>query len=196
MIARLRGTLASIDGDRVVLDVNGVGYDLAVPTRLAETLRVNHEVTLQVHTSVREDAISLFGFESPGDKSAFELLIGVSGIGPRIALAALSALSVPELARAIEANDLRALGTISGVGRKTAERIVLELRGKFAWAPAAATAGPVAPDDPLPLALAQLGYKRSEIELAVARLAEQGLAGAPLNERVAAALRGFAGAPR
>lgn len=198
MIARLSGKLVTVDGDAVILDVQGVGYAVSVPARLAETLRVDQPLVLWVHTAVREDAITLYGFESLADRGAFELVIGVSGIGPKIGLSLLSALAVPDLARAIEGNDLRALTAVSGVGRKTAERLVLELRGKLAWAPAVGgpTARPAAPDDPLALALAQLGYKKSEIDLAAARLADAGLAAAPLPERIAAALRGFSAGPR
>lgn len=198
MIARLAGTVAAIEGDTLVVDVHGVGYAVAVPTRLAAAARVDIAVVLWVHTAVREDAITLYGFALPADRAAFELLIGVTGVGPRIALSALSAMAVADLARAIEGNDLRALTAISGIGRKTAERLVLELRGKLAWTPGGTDPGPrpTAVDDPLALALAQLGYKKSEIDLAVARLADAGLGAAPLAERVAAALRGFAAGPR
>ena len=198
MIARLSGTLAAIEGDTLVVDVHGVGYAVSVPTRLAAAARIDTGVVLWVHTAVREDAITLYGFGTTGDRAAFELLIGVTGVGPRIALSALSALSVADLARAIEGNDLRALSAISGIGRKTAERLVLELRGKLAWTPGGADPAPrpAAVDDPLALALAQLGYKKSEIDLAVGRLADAGLGHAPLAERIAAALRGFATGPR
>jgi len=198
LIARLVGTVVAVEPDAIVVDVSGVGYAVSVPGRVAVGARLEGGIVLWVHTAVREDAITLYGFESTTDKAAFQTLIGVSGIGPKLALATLSALTVPDLARAVEGNDLRTLSGIPGVGRKTAERLVLELRGKLAWSPASAAtpAQAAAPDDPLPLALAQLGYKKSEIDMAVARLAEAGLAAAPLSERVAAALRTFAGSGR
>lgn len=190
MIARLRGTVAEIALDRLVIDVNGVGYDVQVPARTAEAARLDTALTLHVHTAVREDAIALYGFATASEKETFLLLTTVQQVGPRLALNALSALTVDAFARAVNTNDLRALTGISGVGKKTAERIVLELKGKLvASATAAAPAARVAPDDPLPLALAQLGYKKSEIDVVIAKLAERGLDKAPLQERLAESLR-------
>lgn len=189
MYARLRGTVAELGGDRIILDVNGVGYDVLVPERTLATLQVNQNVTLWIYTAVREDAIVLYGFESKGDKNAFELLISVSQVGPKIGLAALSALPVDALAHAINSNDLRTLSGISGVGKKTAERLVLELRGKII---AVAAASVTAPDDPLPLALGRLGYKPSEIDGVILKLQDRGMGAAPLQARLAEALRIFA----
>lgn len=197
MIARLRGEVAEPGADRLVLDVNGVGYELLVPARTAEAARPGATLTLHVHTSVREDAIVLFGFSTLAEKSAFEQLVAVNGVGPRTALSILSSLAPDALARAIEGNDLKTLTSVSGVGKKTAERLVLELRGKLAYAPASAASVAhvrATPEDPLPLALAQLGYKKSEIDLALAKLAEQGLAAGPLDARLQASLRYFSGA--
>lgn len=196
MIARLRGEVAEVAADRVVVDVHGVGYDVLVPGRTAVAAQLGAPITLHVHTAVREDAITLFGFTSPAERACFEQLLSVNGVGPRLALSALGALAPDALARAVNANDLKSLTGIPGVGKKTAERIVLELKGKLeGGAPAPAVAArPVAPDDPLPLALAQLGYKRSEIEPIVARLAADGLAEASPDARLAAALRIVAGA--
>lgn len=198
MIARLRGDVAEIGPDRLVLDVHGVGYEVLVPARTAEAARPGAAITLHVHTAVREDAITLYGFSSPAEKEAFELLTAVNQIGPRTALSILSALAVDALGRAIEGNDLKTLTACPGVGRKTAERLVLELRGKLSFAPASLPlpAPRAAPDDPLPLALAQLGYKKSEIDTALAKLAEQGLAAAALDARLQASLRYFAGGAR
>jgi Holliday junction DNA helicase RuvA len=195
MIARLRGEIAEVAADRVVLDVHGVGYDVLVPGRTAVTAHVGAPTVLHVHTAVREDAITLYGFETASERACFEQLLTVNGVGPRLALSALGALAPDALARAVNANDLKSLTGIPGVGKKTAERIVLELKGKLDGGAAAASvpARPVAPDDPLPLALAQLGYKRSEIETVVARLAADGLAEASTDARLAAALRIFAG---
>lgn len=194
MIARLRGTVAEIGPDHLVVDVQGVGYEVLVPGRTAKTAQEEAPVLLHVYTAVREDAITLYGFATPAEKATFEVLIGVNQVGPRMALGILGALPPADLARAVEGNDLRTLTGVPGVGKKTAERLVLELRGKLAWAPvpAAGVVTSTRPDDPLPLALAQLGYKKSEIDGVQARLAERGLADAPLPERLSAALALFA----
>jgi Holliday junction DNA helicase RuvA len=198
MIARLSGSVAEIAPDHLVIDVQGVGYEVFVTTRAAETARLDTPLTLHVHTALREDSLTLYGFTTAAEKATFLLLNTVQGVGARTALNALSALTVDALARPVNGNDLRALCTIPGVGKKTAERMVLELKGKLAFSAAAIpTSAPrAAPDDPLPLALAQLGYKKSEIDTALARLAERGLAAAPLNDRLAEALRIFSAGAR
>lgn len=197
MIARLSGTVADVQGDQLVLDVQGVGYAVGVPLRTAESVAEGDALALWVHTAVREDAITLYGFASRQEKLAFELLISVSQVGPRLGLNALSRFTAAGLAAAVEGNDLKALSSISGVGKKTAERIVLELRGKMALAPGAAPVPVTAParvaEDGFALALAQLGYKRAEIELAAERLKADGLDAAPLGERITAALRVLTG---
>lgn len=190
MIARLSGVVVEVGSDRVVVDVGGVGYEVLAPERSLALLRTDSPVVLQIHTAVREDAITLYGFASIGEKRAFEQLIGVSQIGPRTALGILSHLSVEALALAINSNDLRTLSGVPGIGKKTAERLVLELRGKLA---AMALAAASAPDDPLPLALGRLGYKPSEIDGVILKLQERGLGAAPLQARLAEALRIFAG---
>lgn len=189
MIAMLRGNVADTGTGRLVIDVNGVGYDVQVPGRTA--LTATGELTLWIYTSVREDAIQLFGFSSKTEKELFEALISVNQVGPRIGLNALDSLQPDALVRAINGGDLRVLSQISGVGKKTAERIVLELKGKLA-APVgtAPVAAPTAKaDDAFALALAQLGFKKSEIDAAAARISEEGLANAPVAERIASALR-------
>ena len=190
MIARLRGEVVERGPGRLVVDVGGVGYEVWVPTRVAEAAR--DAVTLSVHTAVREDAITLYGFGSFEEKAAFEQLIGVSGIGPKLALACLSGLTVEALARALNGNDLRTLSAVPGIGKKTAERLVLELKGKLVGGGGGeAAAAPVAAkqDDALPLALAQLGYKRAEIDVALAHLEELGKAKAELTERIQLSLK-------
>jgi Holliday junction DNA helicase RuvA len=193
MIARIRGEVVERGPGRLVVDVGGVGYELLVPARVAEGAR--EQVTLAVHTAVREDAITLFGFASAEEKHLFEQLLGVSGIGPRLGLACVSGLDPDAFARAVNAGDVRTLSQISGVGKKTAERIVLELKGKVTGGAAGVAAAPVAraADDALPLALAQLGYKRTEIDLALAHLAEAGKATAPLPERIQLSLKRLSG---
>jgi len=198
VIARLSGTVADVAGDQVVVDVQGVGYAVGVPLREAEALNDGDAVTLWVYTAVREDAITLYGFGTRADKAVFEQLISVSQVGPRLGLNALSKFTAQQLALAIESNDLKLLSSISGVGRKTAERLVLELRGKMAVGPTA-TAGVVAApapkvDDGFAIAMAQLGYKRSEIDLTAERLKADGMAEKPLGERITAALRVLSGA--
>jgi Holliday junction DNA helicase RuvA len=204
MIARLKGEVAELAEDRLCLDVQGVGYDVMVPGRLAQTARVGEALTLHVHTSVREDAISLYGFASAQEKVAFEKLVSINGIGPKLGLAALSAMTVEQLGNAIAGNDLRALSGVPGIGKKTAERIVLELRGKFAFVPAGAGAAaaavlPQAPtrspeEDAFVLALAQLGYKRTEIDTVRAQLSERGQDKGAVGERIRAALALLGGA--
>ncbi len=189
MIARLRGTVAEVVGDHLVLDVQGVGYDVLVPQRTAEAARRDGSLTLHVHTAVREDAITLYGFATLSDKELFERLISVSQVGPKMALGALSALTADALALAINQNDLRTLSSVPGIGKKTAERLVLELRGKLAIV----LPTTLPPDDPLPSALARLGYRAGEIEGALAKLQERGLGEAPLQTRLSECLRILSG---
>ncbi len=175
MIAFLRGRLAEKHPDRVVVDVAGVGYDVHVPLstfyRLPEPGDV---VALRIHTHVREDTLALYGFGTPFELQIFEKLIDVSGIGPRLALAVLSGIEPAELARAIQDGNIVRLTSIPGVGKKTAERIALELRDKLAPLvdsgeappPTAGFEGAALRDDLLS-ALVNLGYHRPLAEKAV-----------------------------
>ncbi len=172
MIAHLRGTILEKQPNRVVVDVGGVGYDVAVPLStfygLGET---GAGVALRVHTHVREDAITLFGFATALERDLFERLIGISGIGPKVGLAVLSGIEPAELIGAIEHGDLARLTAIPGVGKKTSERIVLELKDRLPKAHVvAAVAGtedvPVLRDDLLS-ALMNLGYHRPLAEKGV-----------------------------
>lgn len=197
MIARLSGTIADVAGDQLIVDVQGVGYAVGVPLRDADGLKDGDAITLWVYTAVREDAITLYGFRTREDKAVFELLISVSQIGPRLGLNALGRYTAQQLAVAVESNDLKLLSSITGVGKKTAERLVLELRGKMSVAPSAVT-GVISPappkvDDSFAVALAQLGYKRSEIDLASERIKADGHTDKPLGERITAALRILSG---
>lgn len=171
MIAFLRGRLHEKHPDRVIVDVNGVGYEVHVPLSsfygLAEP---GADVALQVHTHVREDAIALFGFGTTLERQLFERLIAVSGIGPRLALAVLSGIDPPELITAVQRGDVTRLTAIPGVGRKTSERIVLELKDRLArLAPAAQaeTAGGAGMREDMLSALLNLGYHRPAAEKAV-----------------------------
>jgi len=173
VIAHLRGSIHEKHPNRIVVDVNGVGYDVFVPLStfygLGET---GAPVALRIHTHVREDAFLLYGFATRLEQELFERLIGVSGIGPKVALAVLSGIEPQELIRAIERGDLARLTAIPGVGKKTSERIVLELKDRLPRAPvAAAAAGAASPDAPVMRddvvsALVNLGYHRPLAEKA------------------------------
>jgi Holliday junction DNA helicase RuvA len=202
VIARLTGLIAADDGDgTLVVDVAGVGYEVLAPLGTAGRLRAmapSGPATVFVHTHVREDAISLFGFATADDRAVFRTLISVSGIGPKIALAILSALSAADLARAIARKELARLTSISGVGKKTAERILLELRDKL---PQVADATPIQIDgkpakpatekssrDLLLGALTSMGYRPAEAERAADHVGDA-IDGQPLADSIREALR-------
>jgi holliday junction DNA helicase RuvA len=174
MIGRLRGTLLVAGPERALVDVAGVGYRLFVSLVTYSELEragVGNEVVLHVHTHQREDLLALFGFATERELELFERLITVSGIGPRLAQVVLSGLPADDLVQAIATGDLPRLTRIPGVGKKTAERMVVELRDKLrelalATEPAVATA---ASDEDLVAALENLGYKRVLAERAVAQ---------------------------
>jgi Holliday junction DNA helicase RuvA len=172
VIAYLRGRLLEKQPNRIVVDVGGVGYDVFVPLSTFYGLgEPGADVALRIHTHVREDAIALFGFSTPLEQELFERLIGVSGIGPKVGLAVLSGIEPQELMRAIERSDLARLTAIPGVGKKTSERIVLELKDRLPRVAVRAAAGEPPPadvkDDVLS-ALLNLGYHRPLAEQAVA----------------------------
>lgn len=174
MIARLSGTLLDKALQRLVVDVAGVGYEVLVPLSTYYAIGdTGAPVTLRIHTHVREEALQLFGFLTPLEIALFERLIGVNGIGPRLALAVLSGIEPPELVRAIRAADLARLTRIPGVGRKTAERLVVELKDRLpeVAGEAVAAAPEAAPGvrDDLLSALGNLGYQRAAAEKAVDR---------------------------
>ena len=174
MIAFLRGRILDKQPNRIVVDVNGVGYDVSVPLSTFYGLAdVGGEIALRVHTHVREDALALFGFATRLEQDLFERLIGVSGIGPKVGLAVLSGIEPMDLIRAIERGDLARLTAIPGVGKKTSERIVLELKDRLprvaaaAGEVSAAVAQPLLLRDDLLSALINLGYHRPLAEKAV-----------------------------
>jgi holliday junction DNA helicase RuvA len=175
VIAQLRGRILEKHPNRIVVDVGGVGYDVSVPLSTFYGLGdAGSDITLRIHTHVREDALALYGFRTVLEQDLFERLIGVSGIGPRVALGVLSGIEPLELMRAIEQADVARLTAIPGVGKKTSERIVLELKDRLPHVQiAAAAAGNVEPpsggvrDDVLS-ALVNLGYHRPLAERAVA----------------------------
>ena len=175
MIARLRGRLLEKQPNRIVVDVSGVGYDVAVPLSTFYGLgEPGTDVVLRVHTHVREDALALYGFATALELDLFERLISISGIGPKVALAVLSGIEPIELIGAVERGDLARLTAIPGVGKKTSERIVLELKDRLPRAHVAAVAEspdgapePSAVRDDLLSALKNLGYHRPLAERAV-----------------------------
>lgn len=133
MIAQLIGTVARTEANTVVLDVNGVGYLVSVPAVVLSNLpEAGQKLTLQTHLIVREDDLSLFGFPTVMELQAFKILLGASGVGPKVALALLSTLEVPELARALAANDQKVITRVPGVGPKLASRMCLELGDRMA----------------------------------------------------------------
>ena len=171
MIARLSGTLAEKRADAAIIDVNGVGYLVHVSLQsVAKLPAVGGRVQLRTYTHVREDALQLFGFATEEEEMLFQLLIGVSGVGPRLASTILSGMPALELARAIVSGEIARLTKISGVGKKTAERLVVELKDKLVklgmTARAAGDAAPGSAGDVLVSALLNLGYKPAIAERA------------------------------
>ncbi|HQR37339.1 MAG TPA: Holliday junction branch migration protein RuvA [Blastocatellia bacterium] len=184
MIAHLAGTVLLKQPNVVVIDVNGVGYEVTIPVSTFYDIGdVGSALSLRVHTYVREDVIQLFGFRTGREKDLFLKLTSVTGIGPKLAITILSGMSPDELIPAIRANDLARLTSIPGVGKKTAERVVMELRDKMAAmmgpeaeaaysAPGGAGSGDAVRDDTV-AALLSLGYQRALAEKAVARVLDQ-----------------------
>ena len=172
MIGQLRGKLADKRPSQVMVDVGGVGYLVAVPLSTYATLGELHtEVTLLIHTHVREDTLALYGFLSSREKHFFELLLGASGVGPSLALKILSGMTVEELVPAIRGGDVVRLTKIPGVGRKTAERMVVELKDKLEAVTVAEEKQPTSKagvEADVVSALTNLGYDGRQAESAVA----------------------------
>jgi Holliday junction DNA helicase RuvA len=173
MIAFLRGRVLDKQPNRIIVDVQGVGYEVQVPLSTYYDIGdAGAEVSLRVHTHVREEALQLYGFLTPLEQQMFERLIAISGIGPKLAIAVLSGIETRELVTAVQRADVARLTGVPGIGRKTAERIVLELKDRLAHmvAPVGAGAGAAAGDqlrDDLLSALQNLGYHRPAAEKAV-----------------------------
>ncbi|HKY09046.1 MAG TPA: Holliday junction branch migration protein RuvA [Candidatus Binatia bacterium] len=180
MIAHISGTLAQKIPGEAVVDVGGVGYQVFIPLNVFYRLpEIGSPVSLQIHTHVREDALQLFGFQDLAEKQIFLLLIGVSGIGPKLAVNILSGIAAEELSRALKEGDQVRLVAIPGVGRKLAERMIVELKDKFsALAPAEPESARAEAGSQLLLdavsALVNLGYKRPEAEKAVRDVLKRG----------------------
>ncbi|MBE0479645.1 MAG: Holliday junction branch migration protein RuvA [Dehalococcoidia bacterium] len=187
MISGIEGVLRYKSHDAVVVDVNGISFRIRVPTStLSDLGPTGKRVHLHTHLMVKEDSLALFGFASDEEIRAFELLIGVTGIGPKAALAVLSALNPARLALAITSGDEALLSSIPGVGRKTAGRIVLELRSKFEQGDSII----IHPHDDVRAALISLGYTAAEASNAMAAIPVD--SSLPLEDRVKLALKHFA----
>ena len=178
MIAHLRGKLLTKRPNQAIVETSGVGYDVAisVPT-FSDLPNVGSEIALHIHTHVREDLIALYGFLRSAEKQVFEKLITVSGIGPKLAITILSGMPADEMVGAIRGNDVARLTRIPGIGKKTAERMVLELRDKLPseGISAAAPLPTISPvEEDVLSALVNLGYQRAAAERALASLTKNG----------------------
>ena len=180
MIAHLRGRLLAKHPNQAIVETGGVGYDvtITVPT-FSDLPAIGGEVTLHIHTHVREDLIALYGFLRPAEKRLFEKLITVSGIGPKLAITILSGMAADEMVNAIRGNDVARLTRIPGIGKKTAERMVLELRDKLPTegvAESAVMPTMSAVEEDVLSALMNLGYQRAAAERALASVEKNGKA--------------------
>ena len=200
MIATLTGRLACKSPSQITLDVHGVGYEVFIPLSTFYSLPdINESVFLRVHTHLREDAIQLFGFLTATEKDAFILLTGISGIGPKLALSVLSTLSVMDLVSAIQAGDMDKLATVPGIGKKSAGRIVLELKDKVERLHAMPTAVTIATgnsssrlhDDALS-ALVNLGYRAQEAKDIIKRITQSQSSPIPLKDLIRETLKELA----
>lgn len=197
MISSLRGRLIQKNPTLVVVDVNGVGYAVNIPLSSYERVgSVGSEVNLLTHLHVREDILQLYGFMTEGERELFGMLIGISGVGPRLAQSILSGISVEDFKQAVAGNDIDMLVAISGIGRKTAQRLIVELKGKFGdvvedlVVPGAPSlrAEPSLVEEAV-LALVSLGYKKAKAKAAVQRVLEADSETLPVEEVIKRALR-------
>lgn len=196
MIAALKGKIICKDSTRVIIDVNGVGYDVAVSIPTMASLCQDADVFFHIYTSLRENSLELYGFTAQDEKLLFELLLGVSGIGPRLALAVLSGMSPARFQQAVLGGDPAKLTVIPGIGRKSAERIILELKEKIkklrlASGPTPEVAAGTALEDDLVSSLVNLGYKEQHARTAAHNVLGRN-GGASLGEAVKAALKELA----
>lgn len=180
MFDYISGKIAAVGENRVVIDCGGVGFAVTASAFTCADCSRKTEVKMPVYLAVREDALELFGFGSEKERELFLLLIGVSGVGPKLAITVLGGMAENRLAAAVASGDVAALSTIKGVGKKTAERIVLELKGKlpasYAEAGVSVAAESVAPaNDEAVRALISLGYDRKEAEATVKKVTKPGM---------------------
>ena len=176
MIGYIQGNIRRLDATRALVVAGGVGYEVHISLQTYYRLEGKREAELDIYTHVREDALSLYGFASAEEKTAFEKLISISGIGPTLAQKILSGIDANDLADAVARADARKLSSIPGVGKKTAERICLELRDKLvAGAPTSTTAAPSrsSVDDDVHSALVNLGYRAKDAEIALEKARQE-----------------------
>jgi len=191
MISTLRGRLEARQGDRLVISLGALSVTVFVPTRVTEQIGViGDPVTLYTHLHVREDALTLYGFAQADERDLFELLLTVTGVGPRVALALLSALPAESLRAAIAGGDSDTLMRVPGVGKKIAGRIILDLRGKIAAPATAPTVELRGVEREVMMALTNLGYSIADAQEAVRAVPDD--PSLPLEERVRLALRALA----
>lgn len=184
MIGRLRGTLASITAGGIVIDVGGIGYELAVtPETVSDLPPVGEDVVVHTHLQVREDDMSLYGFAHSADRDLFRVLISASGVGPKVAMALLATLRSDQLRRAILNEDVGALSTAPGVGKRSAQKLILELRPKLANTEAEVVTG--SGSDQVRQALEQLGYLPEEINQVLVDIDPED----PVETRIKSALK-------
>jgi Holliday junction DNA helicase RuvA len=168
MIGRITGTLLGIEHQTALVDVGGVGYEIECPiSTLCELPPVGQTVTLLTHFVVREDAQLLYGFLTHDDRESFRILIKISGVGPKLAIGVLSGLSGDELAAAVERDDVATLTRLPGVGKKTAERLLVELRGRMTSTGRTQSSNAGSPVEEAVLGLIALGYKEAEARKAI-----------------------------
>jgi len=193
MIASLRGKLESLGSDYAIINVNGIGYQVYMPTSTLSTLGgTGKEAYLHTHLILREDGVILYGFISTEELELFQTLIGVSGLGPRLALATLSTMSVGQVSMAIATGSIDLLTTVPGIGKKMAERLVLELKDKIGTILITTPAAQITQENTDVLAaLTSLGYSVSEASRAVATLPPS--SDLSLEEKVRLALQYFGG---
>ena len=203
MISLLRGKAAFLHTDSITLDVHGVGYHVHVSKMELPEIVLEQEYTLQISTIVREDAITLFGFQTSERREVFDILRSVNKVGPKLAMGILGSISVPDLVAAVQSKNTVTLSKIPGIGKKTAERMCLELKNKLSGLaisiPTSGTGGLPMPErkkpDPLQLALAQLDYRKSEIDVVLSSGAVPSMEEANIQERLRAALSFLAKQP-
>jgi len=189
MIGYLQGALKSLEANRALVVAGGVGYEVHVSLQTYYKLEGQREAALEIYTHVREDTLALYGFATSEEKLAFEKLISISGIGPTLAQKILSGIEPHDLARAIAENDTRKLSSIPGVGKKTADRICLELRDKFMLAEKPAAPTRLSVDDDVHSALVNLGYRPRDADVAIEAARKQLGSDAEFSQVLKTALR-------
>lgn len=183
MIGQLRGKVAAIEGDRIVLDVSGVGYEIHVTPKTAAAVgQVGEEATVATHLHVRDDALVLYGFSTSADRELFKILLSAQGVGPRVALGILGVFSADALRRVVASEDVDALTQVPGIGKRTAQRIVLDLKPRIADMEADVVSGA---GSQVRQALEQLGYSAAEIREAMTEVDSE----AAVTEQIRSALR-------